>query len=61
MQSGEPRFLLVREDLLPDAVVKALRVKQLLAQRDNMTVYEAAEAVGISRSAFINIRTAYLN
>lgn len=52
MRSEEPRFLLVREDLLPEAIVKTLQAKQLLEQRDEITVHEAVEAVGLSRSAF---------
>nr|WP_285860543.1 MULTISPECIES: ACT domain-containing protein [Paenibacillus] len=46
------RYYLVREDILPDAVIKTLRVKQLLASGDVKTVNEAVARVGLSRSAF---------
>lgn len=46
------RYYLVREDILPEAVVKTMQVKQLLARGEVKTVHEAAERVGLSRSAF---------
>ncbi|WP_019638297.1 ACT domain-containing protein [Paenibacillus fonticola] len=46
------RYYLVREDILPEAVLKTLQVKQLLAAGDVKTVHEAALQVGLSRSAF---------
>lgn len=48
----EQRFYLVRADLLPDAIVKTIQAKELLAQGTAGTVHDAAEAVGLSRSAF---------
>jgi chorismate mutase len=49
---GSERYYLVREDILPEAVLKTMQVKELLAQGDAKTVHEAAERIGISRSAF---------
>lgn len=46
------RYYLVREDILPEAVIKTLQVKQLLANGDAKTVNEAVMQVGLSRSAF---------
>ncbi|MDO7906873.1 ACT domain-containing protein [Paenibacillus sp. JX-17] len=46
------RYYLVREDILPEAVVKTMQVKQLLAAGDVKTVHEAVEQIGLSRSAF---------
>jgi len=46
------RYYLVREDILPEAVVKTIQVKELLAKGQAKTVHEAVEQVGISRSAF---------
>ncbi|GGH61075.1 chorismate mutase [Paenibacillus sp. JGP012] len=46
------RYYLVREDILPEAVVKTMQVKELLASGDVKTVHEAVEQVGLSRSAF---------
>ncbi|WP_018752367.1 ACT domain-containing protein [Paenibacillus sanguinis] len=45
-------YYLVREDILPEAVVKTLQVKQLLAAGEARTVHEAVTQVGLSRSAF---------
>ncbi|MGM1021693.1 MAG: ACT domain-containing protein [Bacillota bacterium] len=46
------RYYLVREDILPEAIVKTIRVKLLLASGDVKTVHDAVEQVGLSRSAF---------
>lgn len=46
------RYYLVREDILPEAIVKTMQAKELLAGGGAKTVNEAVEAVGISRSAF---------
>jgi chorismate mutase len=43
---------LVREDILPEAIVKTIQVKLLLASGDVKTVHDAVEQVGLSRSAF---------
>ena len=45
-------FYLVREDVLPEALLKTVLVKDLLARGECATVHEAAEQAGISRSAF---------
>ncbi len=45
-------FYLVREDVLPEALVKTLQVKNLLASGELKTVNEATEKVGMSRSAY---------
>ncbi|MEW4371413.1 ACT domain-containing protein [Paenibacillus sp. WLX1005] len=46
------KYYLVREDILPEAVLKTMRVKELLASGDTRTINEAVEKVGLSRSAF---------
>lgn len=45
-------YYLVREDVLPEALLKTVLVKDLLAKGQCATVHEAAEQAGISRSAF---------
>lgn len=52
----EATYYLVREDILPEALVKTLQVKELLARGDFATVHEAAEHVGLSRSAYYKYR-----
>ncbi|OPA80359.1 ACT domain-containing protein [Paenibacillus selenitireducens] len=55
------RFYLVREDILPDALVKTVMAKQLLADGSANTVNEAAERVGLSRSAFYKYKDGIFN
>lgn len=44
--------LLVSKSILPDAIVKTARAKELLAKFDALTINEACEKAEISRSAF---------
>lgn len=46
------RYYLVRQDILPEALVKTVQAKELLAQGEANTVQEAVERVEMSRSAF---------
>jgi chorismate mutase len=48
----EQRFYLVREDVLPEAVLKTIQAKELLARGEVKTIHEAVEKVELSRSAF---------
>lgn len=45
-------YYLVREDILPEALVKTMQVKDMLARGEYATVHEATERAGLSRSAF---------
>lgn len=51
-EKPEEVFYLVRSDLLPDAIVKTIEAKQLLAGGKAETVMEAVQKAGMSRSAF---------
>lgn len=46
------RYYLVREDILPEALVKTMQVKEMLAQGHAKTIHEAVDRAGLSRSAF---------
>lgn len=46
------RYFLVREDILPDALLKTMEAKRLLEGGKAQTINEAVEKVGLSRSAF---------
>lgn len=48
----EDVYYLVREDILPEAIIKTIEAKRLLATNEITTVYEAVKIVGLSRSAF---------
>jgi chorismate mutase len=46
------QYFLVREDILPEAVLKTMQAKDLLARGEVKTIHEAVDRVGLSRSAF---------
>jgi chorismate mutase len=46
------QYYLVREDILPEAVLKTVQAKELLAQGAVKTIHDAVDQVGLSRSAF---------
>jgi chorismate mutase len=52
---SDKKFYLVREDILPDAIRKTARVKELLAQ-GRVGVGEATAQVGLARSTFYKYR-----
>lgn len=54
---SEQRYFLVREDVLTEAMQKTLDVKKML-QRDNISILDAVEKTGLSRSAFYKYRDA---
>jgi len=45
-------FLIVSKDILPEAILKTAKAKELLVKGDVSTVNDAVEAVGVSRSAY---------
>ncbi|WP_426455133.1 ACT domain-containing protein [Paenibacillus sp. S-38] len=49
---GTERYYLVRQDILPEALIKTVQAKELLARGEVKTVHEAVEQVELSRSAF---------
>lgn len=46
------RYYVVREELLPEAMMKTIQVKEMLDRGEVATVHEAVERAGLSRSAF---------
>lgn len=48
----DTRYLLVDANVLPDIFPKIIEVKQLLSKNSGMSVHEAVNTVGISRSAY---------
>lgn len=45
-------FYLVREEILPEAIKKTIKVKELLKRGEARTINEAVEKMGLSRSAY---------
>ena len=54
------RSYIIREEILPEAILKTAQVKEMLARGDALTVNEAVEKAGISRSAFYKYRDGIL-
>lgn len=50
------KFYMVNKDILPEAILKTAIVKELLERGEALTVNEAVEKVGMSRSAFYKYR-----
>jgi len=45
-------FLIVSKDILPEAILKTAKAKELLVKGDVYTINDAVERVGLSRSAY---------
>lgn len=45
-------YYLVREDILPEAILKTIKAKKLIADNEVNTINEAVQRVELSRSAF---------
>lgn len=50
------KFYLIREDVLPESVVKTLKIKALLKNDPSMSIFEAVKKFDLSRSAFYKYR-----
>ena len=49
-------FYLVREEILPEAIKKTIKVKEILKRGEARTINEAVEKMGLSRSAYYKYR-----
>ena len=50
--SEKSTFYLVREEILPEAIKKTIKVKEILKRGEVRTINEAVEKMGLSRSAY---------
>ena len=50
------KFYLIREDVLPESVVKTLKIKDALKNNPQLSIYEAVKLFDLSRSAFYKYR-----
>ena len=48
----QPKYYVVKKNALPDVFLKVVEVKRLLVSEKNLTIQEATDRVGISRSSF---------
>ena len=49
---GSEEYFIVKRDALPEVLLKVVEVKHMLACDESLTVREAADRVGLSRSSF---------
>ena len=54
--SSKSKMYIVSADILPEAILKTAQVKEVLNKNAKLTVNEAVEKVGLSRSAFYKYR-----
>jgi len=59
-RDAKEKYYLTREDILPEAVLKTVQAKELLAQGLVKTIHEAVDQVGLSRSAFYKYKDGIL-
>ena len=52
MEKQKNGFFLVREEILPEAIKKTSRVKEMLKHDDKLTINEAVKEMDLSRSAY---------
>ncbi|MDN6066109.1 MAG: ACT domain-containing protein [Staphylococcus equorum] len=50
------KFYLIREDVLPESVVKTLKIKDVLKNDPSLSIFEAVKQFDLSRSAFYKYR-----
>lgn len=50
------KFYLIREDVLPESVVKTLKIKEALKSNPKLSIYDAVKQYDLSRSAFYKYR-----
>ena len=51
------KFYLVREDILPEAIKKTIKVKEILKHGEARTINDAVCMMNLSRSAYYSIKT----
>ncbi|MGI6435245.1 MAG: ACT domain-containing protein [Syntrophomonadaceae bacterium] len=52
MPHPHKRYYLVREDILPESIVKTAQAKAMLAQGDAQTILDAVDKLGMARSTY---------
>ena len=50
------KFYLIREDVLPESVIKTLKIKDALKENSKLSIYDAVQRFDLSRSAFYKYR-----
>ncbi len=50
------QYYIVSEEILPEAILKTAQAKEILTRREALTINEAVEKAGLSRSAYYKYR-----
>ena len=53
------KYYLLKQKAVPEVLLKVAEAKKLIASEKAMTIQEATDQLGISRSSFISIRTIF--
>ena len=61
MTEEKTKYFVVKQKAVPEVLLKVVEAKKLLESEQVMTVQEAAERVGISRSSFYKYKDDILN
>ena len=56
-EDSNHKFYLVREDILPEAIKKTIKVKEILKHHQTRTINEAVRMMDLSRSAYYKYKT----
>ena len=56
----KPKYFIVEAEKLPEVFIKVVEAKRMLELREVSTINEAAQRVGISRSAFYKYKAAVM-
>lgn len=60
MSDDKKNYYIVREDILPESIVKTAKVKELLAKGEAENVLEAVNKLGIARSTYYKYKDGVL-
>lgn len=52
MTNKDKKYYIIREDVLPEAVQKTIKIKSALEENQSLSILEATKKFGLSRSAF---------
>lgn len=52
MTNGAKKYFLVREDILPDSIIKTATAKEMLVRGEAQNILEAVDRLGMARSTF---------
>ncbi len=61
MKKNRRKYYVVAEDILPEGILKTVKVKEMMTRGEAASVPEAADKLGIARSTFYKYRDGIFN